>query len=1105
MAELQAFQQLVVNLLGTDNKTRDLAEKQYNELPLQNRAQFLLQLYMDATVNAEVRSMSLVLFRRLLSADYNELIHAIGEAGKQEFFQKFIDFITQEQAPILRKRLTDIVAEISRNTINEDSGKQEWTGVMQLIEHCATSDRPELREVGMQLIENVPNIFGVDQEQYMNGIKTMFQSSLLYGADSKVRTAAVKAYVSFVCENDENDVVVKTLADLIPAVLQVCQHVVTTEDDDDVPLQCLGDLASAVPKILTPHLTTIAELCLQTMGNTEKDENYRHSALEVMVSYCEAAPATMRKKGARFLPLLVQNCLKLMTDLEEDISDWLACDNIDEDEDEENVGIGEMALDRICCAVGGKAVMQPLLQAINEIIKHEDWRYRHAAIMGLSTMGEGCRRQMEPLISQIIHDMVIPCIQDPHPRVRYAVCNCLGQMSTDFSPTVQKKCHERVLGALIENVGDLTTPRVAAHAGAALVNFCEECPKSIMGVYLKSIMDKLESVLAETFQKMVESGKKLVLEQIITTIAAVADAAENNFAEYYPRLSHSLKYILSNSNSREFKALRGKTMECLSLIGIAVGRENFRADAAEIMNTLLQSGLTFDEEDDPELSYMISSWARLCKVLGAEFAPYLPHVMPSIMKSASMQPNVNIISDDEVGGYDEDDWNIISLGDQRSIGVKTAGLEDKLTACEMLVSFARDLGAAFGPYIEEVLNLMVSELKYVFHDGVRIAAAECLPALLACVKEQGVDTERAVFNRIFEPLIKSLENESDLEVLASKLYAVAQMIEETGTRLFGENELKIVLGVVQNQMKRYEERQVEIKKSRKDDDFDEEDQQELEAIYDSEASVLARIADVVHYSFAAFGEKMLPYFAELNQQFAVLLDSSRPWRDRQWGTCIYDDIIEYGGDQGRLQYQQVYLPNLLRHAGDDDYPEVRQAAAYGIGVLAMKGGPQFAPFCAEAVTVMAHAINLPNARESEEGLAATENAISAVAKILKHNSSALDTNTVIPAFISWLPIWQDDEELPYVYDYFCDLVEGQHSAVIGANNENVPKMFQIILSTFSHGAFETDEPAKELIQTKERLANILKALRQNETLFQQIVSSIQISPQQHKILEVILA
>ena len=41
---------------------------------------------------------------------------------------------------------------------------------------------------------------------------------------------------------------------------------------------------------------------------------------------------------------------------------------------------------------------------------------------------------------------------------------------------------------------DFHTPRVQAHAGAALVNFCEQCPKSILLDYLGVIVAKLENV-----------------------------------------------------------------------------------------------------------------------------------------------------------------------------------------------------------------------------------------------------------------------------------------------------------------------------------------------------------------------------------------------------------------------------------------------------------------------------------------------------------------------------------------------------------------------------------------------------------------------------------
>ena len=42
---------------------------------------------------------------------------------------------------------------------------------------------------------------------------------------------------------------------------------------------------------------------------------------------------------------------------------------------------------------------------------------------------------------------------------------------------------------------DYANPRVQAHAGAALVNFSEDCPKNILSPYLDVIISKLEQVL----------------------------------------------------------------------------------------------------------------------------------------------------------------------------------------------------------------------------------------------------------------------------------------------------------------------------------------------------------------------------------------------------------------------------------------------------------------------------------------------------------------------------------------------------------------------------------------------------------------------------------
>ena len=98
--------------------------------------------------------------------------------------------------------------------------------------------------------------------------------------------------------------------------------------------------------------------------------------------------------------------------------------------------------------------------------------------------------------------------------------------------------------------------------GAALVNFSEDCPKTILAPYLDGIMAKLEAILSAKFS-LAEKGNKLVLEQIVTTLASVADTAEEKFGAYYDRFVPGLKNIIQNANTQDLRLLRGKTIECI--------------------------------------------------------------------------------------------------------------------------------------------------------------------------------------------------------------------------------------------------------------------------------------------------------------------------------------------------------------------------------------------------------------------------------------------------------------------------------------------------------------------------------------------------------------
>lgn len=113
-------------------------------------------------------------------------------------------------------------------------------------------------------------------------------------------------------------------------------------------------------------------------------------------------------------------------------------------------------------------------------------------------------------------------------------------------------------------------------------------------------------------------------------------------------------------------------------------------------------------------------------------------VMGPVLRTAAMKPEVALLDNEDMEGVEGDvDWQFVSLGEQQNFGIKTAGLEDKASACEMLVCYARELKEGFADYAEEVVRLMVPMLKFYFHDGVRTAAAISLPYLLDCAKIKG--------------------------------------------------------------------------------------------------------------------------------------------------------------------------------------------------------------------------------------------------------------------------------------------------------------------------------------------------------------------------------
>lgn len=156
---------------------------------------------------------------------------------------------------------------------------------------------------------------------------------------------------------------------------------------------------------------------------------------------------------------------------------------------------------------------------------------------------------------------------------------------------------------------------------------------------------------------------------------------------------------------------------------------------------------------------------------------------------------------------------------------------------------------------------------------------------------------------------------------------------------------------------------------------------------DFDAYILNRLSDIIHSLLVTYTDGYLVYFDTLVPHFYNLLQPTRSISDRQWALCVFDDVVQFTGAHSH-RYTQFFLTRMAESLSDPS-AEVRQAAAYGFGVMGMNGGPVYARACAEALPALFAMISAADSRAVENNTA-TENAVSAVTKIFKYNNSCID-------------------------------------------------------------------------------------------------------------------
>eukprot|EP00004_Rigifila_ramosa_P000753 TRINITY_DN10783_c0_g1_i1.p1 TRINITY_DN10783_c0_g1~~TRINITY_DN10783_c0_g1_i1.p1 ORF type:complete len:1103 (-),score=294.98 TRINITY_DN10783_c0_g1_i1:27-3248(-) len=1018
------------------------------------------------------RAFAPVLLRRMLN---EEFIRALPQPAMQTLRSSLLAVLQSEQIPHVRNKVCDTVSELAIYLIPESS----WPELLPQMFQWSHSADALHKESALKIFAQLSKYLTNQMKPHATLLRELFFNAL-QDPNSKVRLAGLLACTSFISAV-ETPQERNFFQGLLPGMLQCITFALShSQQDAAVAIQNFIEIAEEEPLFLRPQFPLLIDILLAMVTNTQLEDHVRHLPIELLLVIAENAPP-MCRKNKTLLPRLLPLCMQMLLSVDDDLTEWNAQtqedDNVDGDISDYDVGLE--ALDRISLALGGKAVLAIIYPIVQQYVASPDWKQRNAAVMAISVIGEGCHKQFVSQLETVVR-IVLDRFGDQHPRVRWACCNCVGQMSQDFAPEFQQSFHAQVLPQLIACMGDSANPRIQTHACASMINFAELLnDPDVIRPYLATLLPTLAHLL--------QNSPRAVQEQAITAIASTSDAAQQHFLPWYDHVMPMLKqvFVASASLGPDYRMLRGKAMECMSLVSITVGKEKFLPDAPAILDAMMQQQNTPMEPDDPQISYMVQAWTRFCKCLGSHFVPYLAVALPPVLEAAQIQPELQIADLDDAT-VDFTGFDTVLMGDKK-VGIRTSMLDEKATACHMLGCYLDELKEGFYPYVPQVSQILIPLLKFYYHEDTRQAAVESMPDLLIATKAAVEKTLTSpndlalMANAIFPPFCEALVCEPERGIVQDMLVSIRECIELVDQAHMTPEQIQTIVAALQTLMNDTSVRDEERTKRRADEDFDEEEREALAEDKELDEDLLSLIAEVFGVLAKTKSDLFFPIFESLLPGLLSMARVDGDPHERQTALCILDDIVESG--PAAAPYHARIFPVFLASI-EDQHAGVRQAAVYGCGAMAQFAPALFAPTAMQVVQRMVALVQNPQARSTLGNQCATDNTISAIGKICLNQGAAISAlPQLIQVWVDGLPIKGDRMEARVVYAQLCTFLESGNAAVLGPNFSNMTKVVialadaLILREDEDAEADDNDADDAELVALKSRVKRLLVQMR----------------------------
>ncbi|KAJ3697768.1 hypothetical protein LUZ61_001473 [Rhynchospora tenuis] len=771
------FTDLISTLATSTGSEHNHAESLFNSLceTNPNSVSIKLILLTQYSSHSEIRAKAASLLRNLLTSTSNPYfwprLHPITKCHLKE--DLLISLYNEHKRSVLG-HLRGGVIELGWDLLPDDS----WPELIFFMFGAMVSGSPWVQESGLLIFAHLAECMEWSLLPPLTTLRSILLLALTdtdsAGGELDVKIAALLASISLIhCTPSEDR---EKLQDLLPPLVFVLVEA-SIGNREEVAKQAVKMLTYLVG--IEPIFFCWPELVDTMLKIAEFDqleEELRREAVNLVVTIAkngEKEPV-MVEQLVPFLGQFLAILLQMLSDIEDDEA-WYTAHPDDEDknaDEKDNFKFSKESLYTISAALGGALLVPVVIELLPAYLENSDWKKRHAALIFLKEISEGCSEAMKENLEQFVNIMV-NSFNDIHPRVQGASLNVTCELLGDPETHVASKCHERIFPALLQSMNTYDCPRVQVEAARAAWNLICSCNKDVLKIYLKDLLVQLHM--------MILTGNTVVQDEALLTLGSLAYLLED-IESYYEYVMRWLKAFLRDAIHNADRILCAKLLQCISIVGAVLGKSYFRNDAQEVMEELMSFRAAPLEADDPVTGYMLQLWMKLLKCLGQDFLPYMDLVMPPLFQYAQSESDVIISStnmDKEVK---------MAKGAGEELRTKFRILDEKASACDMLYCYADELKEDFFPWIDKAASLLLPFLKFKFHKEVRKTAILAMSKLLysaklAVEKHMPDDPEEPCLEVnqlcaiIMPSIIEALHEEHDTELCVEMLECLTDCIQ----------------------------------------------------------------------------------------------------------------------------------------------------------------------------------------------------------------------------------------------------------------------------------------------------------------------------------------